>query len=156
MPGPLQEGCEFLVAESPDGQLDLQDSYVNTEVDGSSEGGVDYSSSAWRRPEGLDTVAQGQQRYLATPWYSYYPGDMIGGKEPKSWVSAGCCPGCLLLAVCAQAPLEHGCNTPCRSAGQHMRAPCLAQCAPLSGRAGQTTSMSWPSAGPPAGLAAPL
>ncbi|KAL4429363.1 hypothetical protein ABPG77_005137 [Micractinium sp. CCAP 211/92] len=80
------EGCEFLVAESPDGQLDLQDSYVNTEVDGSSEGGVDYSSSAWRRPEGLDTVAQGQQRYLATPWYSYYPGDMIGGKEPKSWV----------------------------------------------------------------------
>ncbi|KAL4458637.1 hypothetical protein ABPG75_013502 [Micractinium tetrahymenae] len=81
------EGCEFLVAEGPDGQLDLQDSYVNTDVDGSgSDGDVDYSSSAWRRPEGLETVAKGQRQYLVTPWYSYYPGDMIDGKEPKSWV----------------------------------------------------------------------
>lgn len=77
------------MAESPDGQLDLHDSYVNTEVDGSSDDAVDYSSSAWRRPQGLDSVAQGQQRYMVTPWYSYYPGDAIGGKEPKSWVRAG-------------------------------------------------------------------
>lgn len=76
------------MAESPDGQLDLQDSYVNTEVDSGSDSEVDYSSSAWRRPGGLDTVAKGQQRYLVTPWYSYYPGDMIGGKEAKSWVRA--------------------------------------------------------------------
>ena len=89
-----QEGCEFLVAESPEGLLDLQDSYVTTEVEeggaaAAGDGGADPTASGgWRRPEGLAGVTRQTQRYQAVPWYSEYPGDIIAGKEPKTWVSA--------------------------------------------------------------------
>ncbi|PSC71364.1 acetoin utilization [Micractinium conductrix] len=86
------EGCEFLVAESPEGLLDLQDSYVTTEVEeggaaAAGDGGADPTASGgWRRPEGLAGVTRQTQRYQAVPWYSEYPGDIIAGKEPKTWV----------------------------------------------------------------------
>ena len=91
----LQEGCEFLIAETADGKLDLQDSFVTTDVSSSSghddedEDG-ERPAPSYRRPEGLAEVASGQKEYQAVPWYSQYQGDIIRDKPVKQWVRVQC------------------------------------------------------------------
>lgn len=104
------EGCEFLVAESADGRLDLSDMYVTTdaptrvgfvvgdnpwgdeaEAAGSTGGPgsvIDVSpEQSYRRPEGLEELQPPAPReYHAVPWTSYWSGDTVKEKAAKAWV----------------------------------------------------------------------
>ena len=95
----VQEGCEFLVAESADGKLDLRDVYVQrlASSDDSSEGsdGSDAAASGdaalgYRRPEGaLDCLPAELRAYHAVEHYTQFTGDVFQEQEAKKWVSSG-------------------------------------------------------------------
>lgn len=80
------EGAEFLIAETSDGKLDLQDSFVSTDVQAASSSSVDSEAGGWRRPEGLGEVTKEVQEYQAVPFYSEFQGDWIGERARKTWV----------------------------------------------------------------------
>ena len=119
-----QEGCEFLVAESADGRLDLSDMYVTTdaptrvgfvvgdnpwgdeaEAAGSTGGPgsvIDVSpEQSYRRPEGLEELQPPAPReYHAVPWTSYWSGDTVKEKAAKAWVRWQCGPACWAASGC--------------------------------------------------------
>ena len=110
----LQEGCEFLIAETADGKLNLQDSFVTTDISSSSGHDEDEERPApsYRRPEGLAQVANGQQEYQAVPWYSQYQGDIIRDKPVKQWVRMRAVPAvpgtaCRAVAACWRDCHDH-------------------------------------------------
>ena len=86
----VQEECEFLIAESADGKLDLQDVYVTTDTSGRSGDDEDAARPApsYRRPAGLEAVSAAPREYHAVPWYTEYGGDIIQNKPPRTWVRA--------------------------------------------------------------------
>lgn len=139
----MQEGCEFLVAESPDGRLDLADMYVTTdaptkvgfvigenpwaeageEAGSSSPGGIiDVSAEAaagsYRRPEGLDELQLPAPReYHAVPWTSYWSGDTVKERAAKAWVRGW--RGCRVAAEgCGRCSSVAGCYRPCCDRGR--------------------------------------
>lgn len=106
----LMEGAEFLVAESADGQLDLRDVYVTTDVSsngfavalpttGGDDDGDDEAppsvkpGAAYKRPAGAEGVSVAPRAYQAVPWYSWWGGDYIQEKPGKTWVRGGAGPG---------------------------------------------------------------
>lgn len=154
-----QEGCEFLVAESPDGLLDLADVYVTTDVPPSSEHHDEDAASrpppAYRRPAGVGALGAlpPPRWYQAVPWYSKWEGDVINERDPKAWVRGSACCHCLLLmpplVTCLQqllllpvAPTTAGCHKP-STALTHRRSGSSTWC-PL--RPGNRT-LSWTSMG---------
>lgn len=72
------EGAEFLVAETPEGKLDLRDVYAAVV----SEGGA-AADFTRLQVEGLGPQPQA---YHDVPWYTEYPGDALGDKLGKQWV----------------------------------------------------------------------
>jgi hypothetical protein len=153
----LQEGCEFLIAETADGKLDLQDSFVTTDVSSSSghEEDEEWPAPSYRRPEGLAEVASGQQEYQAVPWYSQYQGDIIRDKPVKQWVR--------IRAV--HAVLCSTCSARNNAACARARAACFAAfahaapaAAPLGRGLRQLRLPAWPAHQPrhPACLCLPL
>ena len=78
------EGAEFLIAQTPEGKLDLRDAYVAPDVEGDDDDGAEPS---YRRVEGAEGIGGQPQAYHEVPWYSEYPGDAIAEKPGRVWVS---------------------------------------------------------------------
>jgi hypothetical protein len=72
------EEAEFLVAQTPEGKLDLRDVYVAAR----GEGGA---APAFTRLQAEGAVPQPQD-YHDVPWYTEYPGDALAEKLGKQWV----------------------------------------------------------------------
>ncbi|EFN54307.1 hypothetical protein CHLNCDRAFT_135502 [Chlorella variabilis] len=77
------EGAEFLIAQTPEGKLDLRDAYVAPDVEGDDDDGAEPS---YRRVEGAEGIGGQPQAYHEVPWYSEYPGDAIAEKPGRVWV----------------------------------------------------------------------
>lgn len=71
----LQDGCEFLVAQTPDGRMDLRDVYV-----------LDQDGGVYARPVTTGEMPQEPQLYVAVPWREEFLGDMSHNKDP--WTKA--------------------------------------------------------------------
>lgn len=71
----LQDTCEFLVAETPDGQLDLSDSYL-----------LDADSDVFARPMTSGELPSNPQHYQSFEVGAEYLGNVLEDKPPKHWV----------------------------------------------------------------------
>ena len=67
----MQDGCEFLVAQTPDGRMDLRDVYV-----------LDQDGGVYARPETTGEMPQEPQMYVAVPWRQEFLGDLSHNKDP--------------------------------------------------------------------------
>lgn len=71
----MQTGCEFLVAQTLDGALDLSQTFV-----------VDLTTGKAERASTSGEIASTPAFYQPTEWASEYPGNIFEGKEAKRWV----------------------------------------------------------------------
>ncbi|GAB4821956.1 hypothetical protein N2152v2_009002 [Parachlorella kessleri] len=71
----MLDNCEFLVAELPDGQLDLQDSYV-----------IDEESEDLVRPSIFGELPAGPRHYQSIEIGAEFLGNVLEEKPPKQWV----------------------------------------------------------------------
>ena len=67
----LQEGCEFLVAQTPDGRMDLRDVYV-----------LDQDGGMYARPVTTGEMPPEPQLFVAVPWRQEFLGDLSHNKDP--------------------------------------------------------------------------
>lgn len=78
------EGCEFLVAETEGGALDLHDVYVTADVH--PDGGGPLEDASYRRLEGHEEVTRKLQQYHVVPWFTEYRGDILKEKPGRTWL----------------------------------------------------------------------
>ena len=72
----MQEGCEYLIARTAEGKLDLRDVYVH-----------DKDLDIFARPEVHGELPEKPLYYQEVPWTVMYTGDRINNKMPWKRVS---------------------------------------------------------------------
>ena len=75
----MQEGCEYLIARTAEGKLDLRDVYVH-----------DKDLDIFARPEVHGELPEKPLYYQEVPWTVMYTGDRINNKMPWKRVSTPC------------------------------------------------------------------
>jgi hypothetical protein len=79
------ESCEFLVAETPEGLLDLSDAFI-VDAHAQSSGDRGGGGGAFERAPADDGIPAGPARYQEAEWGSSYSGNVLDGSAPKRWV----------------------------------------------------------------------
>ena len=87
----VQEGCEYLIARTAEGKLDLRDVYVH-----------DKDLDIFARPEVHGELPEQPLYYQEVPWTVMYTGDRINNKLPWKRVSMPCLQAFLKLQNCPQ------------------------------------------------------
>jgi len=72
----LLDGCEFLVADTPDGQLNLSETFVIEDATGKLE-----------RASTSGDIPADTQFYHDAEWAGEYPGNILHDKPEKRWVT---------------------------------------------------------------------
>lgn len=83
------DGCEFLVAQTADGRMDLRDVYV-----------LDQDGGVYARPVTSGEMPQEPALYVAVPWRQEFLGDLSHNKDP--WIKD------LKMFLIQDAPTEGG------------------------------------------------
>lgn len=97
------EGAQFLIAQTPEGRLDLRDAYVAP-----SSGEEDAEAEpAWRRVEGVEGLPAQPQAFQEVPWYTEWGGDVVAEEPGCTWVSGVGRQGAVV--GCSRLCLPHDC-----------------------------------------------
>lgn len=74
---PVQEGCDYLIARTSEGKLDLRDIFVQDKELGISS-----------RPQVVGDIPEQPLYFQEWPWVVEFTGDRVNGKMPWKRVSA--------------------------------------------------------------------
>ena len=95
----MQEGCEYLIARTAEGKLDLRDIYVH-----------DKDLDIFARPEVHGELPEQPLYYQEVPWTVMYTGDRINNKMP--WKRVSMSPSTLdIMPVLKMQQKHNACGT---------------------------------------------